>query len=154
MKDEIKATEAVQAVVMSQRKTLEKELDHMFWSQEIHVRIQQTIKAKLVRESVTVSKEVEMQDKVKQLDATCKDISGQIKRFVQEYFPPENLASSGHSLEETLQELINQKIEQPHSPYVRCNLWPPYLEMLIRKKIVMRHPTNCDLVKLISFNEV
>lgn len=57
------------------------------------------------------------------------------------------------SLSEILEQLTNKTLETPHEPYVTIDdsFWPPYLEMLLRNGIAIRHPEDCNKIRLESF---
>lgn len=52
-----------------------------------------------------------------------------------------------------MQQLTNKTLETPHEPYVTIDesFWPPYLEMLLRNGIAIRHPEDCNKIRLESF---
>ncbi|OXB53274.1 hypothetical protein ASZ78_000296, partial [Callipepla squamata] len=53
------------------------------------------------------------------------------------------------------QVLLNQLICTPHEPYVTVDdsFWPPYLELLLRSGIVLRHPEDPNRIRLEAFHE-
>lgn len=57
------------------------------------------------------------------------------------------------SLNKILELLMNQTLHSPHDPYVAADerFWPPYVEMLLRYSIAVRHPENSGLIRLESF---
>ena len=44
--------------------------------------------------------------------------------------------------------------EKPHDPYIQLKPyhWLPYIELLLRCGIAQRHPTECNLIRLVAFN--
>ncbi|XP_062866512.1 centromere protein K isoform X2 [Trichomycterus rosablanca] len=50
-------------------------------------------------------------------------------------------------------ELTNKTLETPHEPYVTIDdsFWPPYVEMLLRNGIAVRHPEDCNKIRLEIF---
>ncbi|KAL7852419.1 hypothetical protein SRHO_G00182040 [Serrasalmus rhombeus] len=57
------------------------------------------------------------------------------------------------SLSEILEQLTNKTLETPHEPYVSLDdsFWPPYIEMLLRNGIAVRHPEDCNKIRLENF---
>ncbi|XP_049901208.1 centromere protein K [Epinephelus moara] len=57
------------------------------------------------------------------------------------------------SLNEILELLMNQVLTTPHDPYVTLNntFWPPYIEMLLRYGIAVRHQENNFKIRLETF---
>ncbi|XP_059904276.1 centromere protein K [Gadus macrocephalus] len=57
------------------------------------------------------------------------------------------------SLNKILELLMNRTLQSPHDPYVAADerFWPPYVEMLLRYSIAVRHPENSGLIRLESF---
>jgi len=53
-----------------------------------------------------------------------------------------------------VQSLINKSLETPNDPYINIDdaLWPPYVEMLLRSGIIVRHPTNLYRIRLTAFH--
>ncbi|XP_072513578.1 centromere protein K [Salminus brasiliensis] len=58
------------------------------------------------------------------------------------------------SLSEILEQLTNKTLETPHEPYVTVDdsFWPPYIEMLLRNGIAVRHPEDCNKMRLENFH--
>ncbi|KAG9262574.1 centromere protein K [Astyanax mexicanus] len=58
------------------------------------------------------------------------------------------------SLSEILEQLTNKTLETPHEPYVIIDdtFWPPYVEMLLRNGIAVRHPEDCNKIRLENFH--
>ncbi|KAG8015150.1 Centromere protein K [Nibea albiflora] len=57
------------------------------------------------------------------------------------------------SLNEILELLMNQVLNTPHDPYVTIDstFWPPYIEMLLRYGIAVRHQENNFKIRLETF---
>lgn len=57
------------------------------------------------------------------------------------------------SLNEILELLMNQVLNTPHDPYVTLDntFWPPYVEMLLRYGIAVRHQENNFKIRLETF---
>ncbi|NXT24508.1 CENPK protein, partial [Syrrhaptes paradoxus] len=53
-----------------------------------------------------------------------------------------------------LQILINKLMITPHEPYVTINdsFWPPYIELLLRYGIALRHPEDPNRIRLEAFH--
>ncbi|KAM9252658.1 centromere protein K [Dugong dugon] len=59
------------------------------------------------------------------------------------------------TLHEMLEILINKLFDVPHDPYVKINdsFWPPYIELLLRNGIALRHPEDPNRVRLEAFHQ-
>ncbi|XP_070781093.1 centromere protein K [Enoplosus armatus] len=57
------------------------------------------------------------------------------------------------SLNEILELLMNKVLNTPHDPYVMMDntFWPPYIEMLLRYGIAVRHQENNFKIRLETF---
>ncbi|XP_013865642.1 centromere protein K isoform X3 [Austrofundulus limnaeus] len=57
------------------------------------------------------------------------------------------------SLGDILEVLMNKALETPHDPYVTIDhtFWPPYVEMLLRHGIAVRHQENNFKIRLENF---
>ncbi|XP_040892473.1 centromere protein K [Toxotes jaculatrix] len=57
------------------------------------------------------------------------------------------------SLNEILEVLMNKVLNAPHDPYVTIDntFWPPYVEMLLRYGIAVRHQENNFKIRLETF---
>ncbi|XP_052096611.1 centromere protein K-like [Mytilus californianus] len=58
------------------------------------------------------------------------------------------------SLKDIISELMNKCFDEPNHPYIVLDkrYWPPYVELLLRCQIVVRHPDDPRRVKLIPFH--
>lgn len=45
--------------------------------------------------------------------------------------------------------------DAPHDPYVKINdsFWPPYIELLLRNGIALRHPEDPTQIRLEAFHQ-
>ncbi|KAM5264174.1 centromere protein K isoform 2-T2 [Ctenodactylus gundi] len=59
------------------------------------------------------------------------------------------------TLHEVLEILINRLFDVPHDPYVKISdsFWPPYIELLLRNGIALRHPEDPTRIKLEAFHQ-
>ncbi|XP_067260736.1 centromere protein K [Chanodichthys erythropterus] len=57
------------------------------------------------------------------------------------------------SLSEIIERLTNKTLDTPHDPYVTTDdtFWPPYTEMILRNGIAIRHPEDCNKIRLENF---
>ncbi|NXQ49759.1 CENPK protein, partial [Catharus fuscescens] len=108
----------------------------------------------------------EVKNKILKLKAFKKEILSAFILFLDEHFPPiekgentKNKNSSAESdvelisLKEILEKLINKVIATPHEPYLTINesFWPPYIELLLRYGIALRHPQDPNRMRLQPF---
>ncbi|KAM3864570.1 centromere protein K [Diretmus argenteus] len=66
---------------------------------------------------------------------------------------PQNLNEDLLSLNEILELLMNKTLEAPHDPYVTVDetFWQPYVEVMLRYSIAVRHPENNLKIRLETF---
>ncbi|NXB35368.1 CENPK protein, partial [Eulacestoma nigropectus] len=110
----------------------------------------------------------ELKNKIMKLKTYKKELLSALGEFLDEHFPlPEkgentkNRNSSAEPAEElvTMQEvleiLINKLMTTPHEPYVTINasFWPPYIELLLRCGMVLRHPEDPKRLRLEAFHK-
>lgn len=58
------------------------------------------------------------------------------------------------SLQRLTEDLMNMLYIKPNNPYIRIEQihWPPYIELLLRCGVALRHPQDCNLIRLVAFN--
>ncbi|XP_030907502.2 centromere protein K isoform X1 [Melopsittacus undulatus] len=110
----------------------------------------------------------EQKKKILQLKVYKKKILTALEEFLEEHFPPpeeDGRAEGKNSQEEPIVELkslpdileilVNKLLRTPHEPYVPIDdsFWPPYLELLLRHGIALRHPENPNRIRLEAFHE-
>ncbi|ELK31204.1 Centromere protein K [Myotis davidii] len=51
--------------------------------------------------------------------------------------------------------LLNRLFDVPHDPYVKISdsFWPPYIELLLRNGIALRHPEDPSQIRLEAFHQ-
>ncbi|XP_038621720.1 centromere protein K isoform X2 [Tachyglossus aculeatus] len=59
------------------------------------------------------------------------------------------------TLHEILEILISKLLTTPHEPYVAIaeSFWPPYIELLLRSGIALRHPEDPNRIRLEAFHQ-
>uniref|UniRef100_A0A8C7AIW0 Centromere protein K n=1 Tax=Neovison vison TaxID=452646 RepID=A0A8C7AIW0_NEOVI len=59
------------------------------------------------------------------------------------------------TLHEMLEILLNRLFDVPHDPYVKISdsFWPPYVELLLRNGIALRHPEDPTRIRLEAFHQ-
>ncbi|KAL3852084.1 hypothetical protein ACJMK2_015771 [Sinanodonta woodiana] len=59
-----------------------------------------------------------------------------------------------HPLKTIIFDLMNRCVDSPNDPYITIDhhYWPPYLELLLRCDIVVRHSEDKNRIKLIPFH--
>lgn len=96
-----------------------------------------------------------------------EELLNALGEFLEEHFPlPEkggNAKKKNSSeepavelitLREILEILVHKLMSTPHEPYVTINdsFWPPYIELLLRYGIVLRHPEDPNRMRLEAFH--
>ncbi|NXJ33901.1 CENPK protein, partial [Ciconia maguari] len=109
----------------------------------------------------------ELHNKMLKLKIYKEDLLNALGAFLEEHFPlPEKGGSAKKenssekpaveliTLHEILEILINKLMSTPHEPYVTINdsFWPPYIELLLRYGIALRHPEDPNRIRLEAFH--
>ncbi|XP_009578367.1 PREDICTED: centromere protein K, partial [Fulmarus glacialis] len=109
----------------------------------------------------------ELQNKMLKLKIYKEEILNALGEFLEEHFPlPEKGGSAKKknsseepaveliTLHEILEILINKLMSTPHEPYVTItdSFWPPYIELLLRYGIALRHPEDPNRIRLEAFH--
>ncbi|KAF1405891.1 Centromere protein K, partial [Spheniscus humboldti] len=109
----------------------------------------------------------ELQNKMLKLKIYKEELLNALGEFLEEHFPlPEKGGSAKKknyseepaveliTLHEILEILINKSMTTPHEPYVTINdsFWPPYIELLLRYGIALRHPEDPNRIRLEAFH--
>ncbi|KFP22653.1 Centromere protein K, partial [Egretta garzetta] len=106
----------------------------------------------------------ELQNKVLKLKLYKEELLNALGEFLEEHFPlPEKggsakknklVCSFPKSYPLVFQILINKLMSTPHEPYVTISdsFWPPYIELLLRYGVALRHPEDPDRIRLEAFH--
>ncbi|NWX46745.1 CENPK protein, partial [Steatornis caripensis] len=166
--------EMVLSVVQSKNEKLEEELkrEQQWYEEQEQVvavlnRMEQEAKTKaeqLPKESAAF---YELQHGILKLKMYKEELLNALGKFLEEHFPlPENCESAIKkksseeptveliTLNDILKILINKLMSTPHKPYVTINdsFWPPYIELLLRYGIALRHPEDPNRIRLEAFH--
>ncbi|XP_026573097.1 centromere protein K [Pseudonaja textilis] len=111
----------------------------------------------------------ELKTKMLKIKAYKEDILNALGDFLDEHFPiPENSGTAKKkrhsseeedvqliSLHEILENLINKLVNTPHDPYITISdsFWSPYIELLLRYGIALRHPEDPNKIRLENFHQ-
>ncbi|NWX56080.1 CENPK protein, partial [Promerops cafer] len=110
----------------------------------------------------------DLKNKVLKLKTYKDELLSALGKFLDEHFPlpekGENTKKKNASaepavelitLQEILEMLINKLMTTPHEPYVTINesFWPPYIELLLRCGIALRHPEDPNRMRLQAFHK-
>ncbi|XP_063819242.1 centromere protein K [Pseudophryne corroboree] len=111
----------------------------------------------------------ELKRKLRKESAYREELLAAFEHFLEEHFPlPEEhdkrVKKKGPTEEpsvqlvpmnDILETLINKLMETPHDPYVviQPEYWPPYIEMLLRFGIALRHPADANRIRLEAFHQ-
>ncbi|XP_033642068.1 centromere protein K-like [Asterias rubens] len=167
-------------VVQTQRKELEEELNREKLLLEQHKEVQQSLQEKL-EEAKGMALQQHNSDKgLKELSKKRlralelqQDLMRRLAHFATKHFPLPSLAdvnktskrrrSSAESddeqhryisLLEILEVLMNKCTDDEPDPYITLDesFWPPYIELLLRCGIALRHPQACQRIRLVPFH--
>ncbi|NXS94247.1 CENPK protein, partial [Jacana jacana] len=109
----------------------------------------------------------ELQNKMSKLRMFKEELSNALGEFLEEHFPlPERAKSAKKknssekpaveliTLNEILEILIDKLMSTPHEPYVTIDdsFWPPYIELLLRYGIALRHPEDPNRLRLEAYH--
>ncbi|XP_074994425.1 centromere protein K isoform X2 [Calonectris borealis] len=109
----------------------------------------------------------ELQNKMLKIKIYKEEILNALGEFLEEHFPlPENGGSAKKknsseepavellTLHEILEIFVNKLMSTPHEPYVTItdSFWPPYIELLLRYGIALRHPEDPNRIRLEAFH--
>ncbi|NWW86628.1 CENPK protein, partial [Rhynochetos jubatus] len=106
-----------------------------------------------------------LQSKMLKLQEHKEELLNALSEILENYFPhpvsPKKENSSVKptveliTLHEILEILVNKLISIPHEPYITINdsFWPPYIEMLLRFGIALRHPEDPKRIRLEAFHQ-
>ncbi|KGL75766.1 Centromere protein K, partial [Tinamus guttatus] len=107
----------------------------------------------------------ELRSEMLKLKTYKEELLKALGEFLEEHFPlpkEDGMAKkegcSVHILNLILlvfQILINKLISTPHEPYltIRDSFWPPYIELLLRSGIALRHPEDPSRIRLEAFHQ-
>nr|XP_030114644.1 centromere protein K isoform X2 [Taeniopygia guttata] len=119
-------------------------------------------------ESLKIGELNELKTKILKLKTFKKELLTALGGFLDEYFPcperGENIKEKNSSaepvvelitLQEILEMLINTLLATPHEPYITINesFWPPYIELLLRCGMALRHPEDPMRMRLQAFHK-
>ncbi|XP_071587830.1 centromere protein K isoform X3 [Heliangelus exortis] len=122
---------------------------------------------KLSRTSLNSRVLRELQHQEKKLSMYKKELLNALGEFLEEHFPlPDKTRSTKNSknsgepavelitLHEILEILVNKLMRTPHDPFVTIedSFWPPYIELLLRCGIALRHPEDPNRIRLEAFH--
>lgn len=104
-----------------------------------------------------------LREEYRDMNANYRRIMNNLHDFLDQTYPPKSVRISARgppggqddmevefSLKDLLMELMNASYNSPNS-YLRLEegtYWPPYIETLVKARIVVRHPTDATKLKL------
>ncbi|XP_077027421.1 centromere protein K isoform X3 [Agelaius phoeniceus] len=110
----------------------------------------------------------ELKNKVLKLKTYKKELLSALGEFLDEHFPPPEKGENSKkknslaepvveliTLQEILEMLINTLMTTPHEPYITINesFWPPYIELLLRYGMALRHPEDPNRMRLQAYHK-
>uniref|UniRef100_A0A8D0HL41 Centromere protein K n=1 Tax=Sphenodon punctatus TaxID=8508 RepID=A0A8D0HL41_SPHPU len=100
--------------------------------------------------------------KMLKIKAYKEEILSALGEFLEEHFPlpdkdefVKKKTKINFMLLLIFQNLINKLMDTPHDPYLIINssFWPPYIELLLRYGIALRHPEDPNRIRLEAFHQ-
>lgn len=112
---------------------------------------------------------LEIEQKIAKIRVYGQEILEALGDFLGEHFPlpekheetskkkkilPTRPATQLKTLHDILEDLMNTLLATPHDPYVPIveSYWPPYIELLLRYGIALRHPQDPNRMRLEAFH--
>ncbi|XP_073536340.1 centromere protein K [Phyllobates terribilis] len=111
----------------------------------------------------------ELKNKLKEDQAFKEELLSAFGEFIEEHFPlpdenewrikKKRALSEGPpvqwiTLHVILETLMNKLLDTPNDPYVTVmdEYWPPYIELMLRFGITLRHPADAKRIRLEAFH--
>ncbi|NXK68018.1 CENPK protein, partial [Sylvietta virens] len=170
--------EMVLSIVQSKNKQLEKDLkreqqwyDEQKQMLDVLNQIEEETSTQVEQLSTKSLKTTELdklKNKILELKTYKEELLSALGEFLDEHFPlPENGKNTKNkkssaepdveliTLQEILEILINKLLTTPHEPYITINksFWPPYIELLLRSGMAVRHLEDPNRVRLQAFHK-
>ncbi|XP_044513653.1 centromere protein K [Gracilinanus agilis] len=109
----------------------------------------------------------EMKTKLTKVQSYREKLLTSLVEFLDKHFPlPEENGNKKRkrecqqtaqlmTLHEILEVLINSLLQSPHDPYIKItdSFWPPYIELLLRSGIALRHQDDPNQIRLEAFHQ-
>ncbi|KAK6489876.1 centromere protein K-like [Huso huso] len=110
----------------------------------------------------------ELKVKINKVIAYREKLLENLGEFIEEHFPlpqqqrnaskknvPQEPTADLISLHEILELLMNKILQTPHEPYLTIDntFWPPYVEMLLRYGVALRHPEDPNRIRMEAFHQ-
>ncbi|KGL92636.1 Centromere protein K, partial [Charadrius vociferus] len=168
--------EMMLSTIQSKNKQLEKDLKReQQWHEEQEqlldalngIEEETKTQAQLSKKCFNIEAFHELQNEMLKQKMYKEELLNALGGFLEEHFPlPEKGGSARMknsseepaveliTLNEILEILINKLMSTPHEPYVAINdsFWPPYVELLLRHGIALRHPEDPNRLRLEAFH--
>ncbi|XP_028676342.1 centromere protein K [Erpetoichthys calabaricus] len=153
------------------KKTLNREQEWLQEQQELgQVIAERAAKVKSILQDYSEARAFQdMKVKIQQVKTYQEKLLDSMGTFLAQHFPlPQHqnhpsknskMSVDVHenliSLHEILETLMNKILEMPHDPYITIDdtFWPPYIEMLLRFGIALRHPENPNKIRMEAFHQ-
>ncbi|XP_069818828.1 centromere protein K isoform X2 [Dendropsophus ebraccatus] len=178
-KEELQITdhnlELMLSTVRTENKQLKSDLEKEERWLEEQMEALEALKSKLVeveKESETFSMKsvyLDIKGKIMKLKSYREELLSALGEFLGDHFPvPEEYAMSVKKkkgvqephvewvrINTILEALINQLILTPNDPYIpiKKEYWPPYIEVLLRYGIALRHPEDPQRIRVEAFHQ-
>jgi len=144
-------------IVKGQRKEIEQDLQREEEILKQHQEIDDSLTAKIAsleqaRDAVNSTSQTK--DLKKQKEAADVYLLRTMKKLNQGIGVSMDPNVAYVSLQQLTEDLMNMLYFKPSNPYIRIAQihWPPYIELLLRCGVALRHPQDCNLIRLVAFN--
>lgn len=153
-RDKLKETKALEQKWLEEKK-------QMLDAATNHVQRLQMEREKLSDQSILQ----DTKDKIHKMHMYQAKLMESLGEILEKHVPPPQIENKKNknssqdvnveliSLNEILERLMNKVLTTPHDPYVDIDatFWPPYIEMLLRYGIALRHQENNFKIRLEPF---
>ncbi|XP_036166371.1 centromere protein K isoform X2 [Myotis myotis] len=131
------------------KEDLEREQQWLDEQQQIFeslIALHNELKHQIVTESRTFK---ELKTKLHDVKEYKEKLLVTLSEFLEDHFPlPDRNVKKKRIL-------LNRLFDVPHDPYVKISdsFWPPYIELLLRNGIALRHPEDPSRIRLEAFHQ-
>ncbi|XP_057699777.1 centromere protein K [Corythoichthys intestinalis] len=101
---------------------------------------------------------LDTKEKIRKMKVYQEILMASLGDIIEEHIPPpdssQNIPNEEMiSISDILEMLMNKVLKTPHDPYVTIDstFWPPYVEMLLRHGMAVRHQENNLKIRLEAF---
>ncbi|XP_022246575.1 centromere protein K-like [Limulus polyphemus] len=151
----------VQAAISEERylmDSVEKELKDLSMDQVEEMLSEENIRVRKLKDKLKETKALQQLRSEQMADFLSKNFPLPDEDCIRKYSEEYSRTKTGEiprikTVAQMLEVFVNKSLNTPHDPWVTEDesLWPPYIELLLRSGIIVRHKDNCHIFRLESF---